>query len=76
MIDVEVLEKVEVEVSMVPELKELEIHSHFTGCYHHIDLGTDKKRSQKTRIMVDLKKENSAVDEENDDMTGWWMIFS
>jgi hypothetical protein len=76
MIDVEVLEKVEVEVSMVPELKELEIHSHFTGCYHHIDLGTDKKRSQKTRIMVALKKENNAVDEENDDMTGWWMIFS
>ncbi|CAD6270728.1 unnamed protein product [Miscanthus lutarioriparius] len=50
MIDVEVLEIVEVEVSMVPELKELEIHSPFTGCYHNIDLGNDKKRSQKTRI--------------------------
>ncbi|CAD6268733.1 unnamed protein product [Miscanthus lutarioriparius] len=68
MIDVEVLEIVEVEVSMVPELKELEIHSPFTGCYHDIDLGNDKKRSQKTRIVVDLKKENNDVHEENDDV--------
>ncbi|CAD6268757.1 unnamed protein product [Miscanthus lutarioriparius] len=75
MIDVEVLEIVEVEVSMVPELKELEIHSPFTGCYHDIDLGNDKKRSQKTRIVVDLKKENNYVHEENDDMSEWWMIF-
>jgi len=49
MIDVEVLEIVEVEVSMVPELKELEIHSPFTGCYHDIDLGNGKKRSQKNK---------------------------
>jgi len=76
MIDVEVLEIVEVEVSMVPELKELEIHSPFTGCYHDIDLGNDKKRSQKTRIVVDLKKENNYVHEENDDMSEWWMIFA
>jgi hypothetical protein len=75
MIDVEVLERVKVEVRMVPELKELEIHSHFTGCYLDYDLANGKNRSQKTRIVFDLKKEN-AVHEENPDITGWWTIFS
>jgi Leucine-rich repeat (LRR) protein len=76
-VDVEVLESVEVEVSKVPELKELEIHSYFTGGYHHIDLGSERrKRSRKTRIVVDLKKVNGAVHEENADTSGWWMIFS
>jgi hypothetical protein len=75
MIDVEVLERVKVEVRMVPELKELEIHSHFTGCYLDYDLANGKSRSQKTRIVFDLKKEN-AVHEENPDITGWWTIFS
>ncbi|OEL30424.1 putative disease resistance RPP13-like protein 2 [Dichanthelium oligosanthes] len=72
-IDVEDLDRVEIHVSMVPELKELEIHSHYTGCHHDIDVVNGKKRA--TRILVDLKKEN-AVYEESADLTEWWMIFS
>ncbi|CAN6358011.1 unnamed protein product [Urochloa humidicola] len=74
-IDVEMLERVEVDVTVLPELKELEIHSHDTGCHHDIDIDNVKKRSKKTRIIVDVRKDN-VIYEENDDMSEWWMIFS
>nr|XP_034584831.1 putative disease resistance RPP13-like protein 2 isoform X2 [Setaria viridis] len=57
-IDVQVLEKVKIEVSVLPKLKELEIHSHHTGHYYEIDMGDDE-HGQIMRIMVDLKKEDA-----------------
>jgi len=75
-IDVEELERVEVQMNMLPDLKELEILSYYTGRFYDLDMGNEKKRSQKTRVMVDLKKENNDVHEENDDMYEWWMIFA
>ena len=60
---------------MLPELQELEIHSHYTSCHHDIDVSNGKKHAKKTRIVVDLKKEN-ALYEENADGSEWWMIFS
>ena len=74
-IDVEILERVEFELSVLPELQELEIHSHYTSCHHDIDVSNGKKHAKKTRIVVDLKKEN-ALYEENADVSEWWMIFS
>ena len=57
---------------MLPALQELEIHSHYTGHHHEIDVGNDK-HIQKTRILVDIKKENNAIIEENGAIIGWWM---
>ncbi|CAL4893050.1 unnamed protein product [Urochloa decumbens] len=74
-IDVEMLERVEVDVTVLPELKELEIHSHNTGCHHDIDVDNVKRCSKKARIVVDVRKEN-VVYEENDNMSQWWMLFS
>ncbi|CAL5017423.1 unnamed protein product [Urochloa decumbens] len=50
-IDEEILERVEVDVSVLPNLKELEVHS------HDIDVYNVKKHSEKTRIIVDVRKE-------------------
>jgi gamma-glutamylcyclotransferase (GGCT)/AIG2-like uncharacterized protein YtfP len=73
-INVQQLERVEIEVSMLPALQELEIYSHYTDKHHEHEVGNDK-HVQKMRIVVDLKKENNAIIEENAATTGWWMDF-
>ncbi|KAL6643446.1 hypothetical protein ACP70R_018212 [Stipagrostis hirtigluma subsp. patula] len=57
-IDVKTLERVEIEMSVLPKLKKLEIHSHYTNQHHEIELGNDE-HAQETSIVVDLKKENA-----------------
>ncbi|KAL6854372.1 hypothetical protein ACP4OV_019275 [Aristida adscensionis] len=55
-IDVETLETVEIDVSMLRKLKKLEIHSHKINHHHEIEVDENI-----TNIMVDLKKENTAA---------------
>ncbi|CAL5027942.1 unnamed protein product [Urochloa decumbens] len=69
-IDEEILERVEVDVSVLPNLKELEVHS------HDIDVYNVNKHSEKTRIIVDVRKDNVFYEENDDIMSDWWMIFS